>query len=556
MTAPGPFSAAARARHLAALPAERWDLLVVGAGVTGAGVAREAALRGLRAAVVDGGDLGSGTSSRSSRLVHGGLRYLETFDLRLVFEASAERRRLLRLAPHLVRPLQFLFPLYRGGGLGPLKLRAGMWLYDSLSLFRNIGRHRMLSPARARAEEPGLRTDGLLGAAAYWDAAVDDARLALATARAAHDAGAAVVPHAEVTGFLHGPEGIRGVRLRDRLSGRTLDVSARLVVNATGPWSDTLRRLADPGAKPRLRPTKGVHVMLRRARVGNRHAITLRSPLDGRVMFVLPWGEHTYVGTTDTDFDGSPSAAVATPEDVDYLLASANAVFPHAALTTDDVLSTWAGVRPLLAPAEEGRSAGATSREHEIWRDRGGLLNVAGGKLTTYRVMAREVADEAARVLAEEHAVRAAPDAGTDVLPLPGAPGDMDALSARVREACARLGLSETTAEHLAAAYGTDAEAILADVAGDLSLGAPLVPGLPYVRAEVRHAVAREMATTLDDVLTRRMHVFYEAADGGLSAARAVAEEMAAMEGIGWDDAAVEAQVAAYRRAVEETRGF
>jgi glycerol-3-phosphate dehydrogenase len=556
VTAPGPFSAAARARHLAALPAERWDLLVVGAGVTGAGVAREAALRGLRAAVVDGGDLGSGTSSRSSRLVHGGLRYLETFDFRLVFEASAERRRLLRLAPHLVRPLQFLFPLYRGGGLGPPKLRAGMWLYDSLSLFRNIGRHRMLPPARARAEEPGLRADGLLGAAAYWDAAVDDARLALATARAAHDAGAAVVPHAEVTGFLHAAEGIRGVRLRDRLSGRTLDVSARLVVNATGPWSDTLRRLADPGAKPRLRPTKGVHVMLRRARVGNRHAITLRSPLDGRVMFVLPWGEHTYVGTTDTDFDGSPSAAVATREDVDYLLASANAVFPDAALTTDDVLSTWAGVRPLLAPAEEGRSAGATSREHEIWRDRGGLLNVAGGKLTTYRVMAREVADEAARVLAEEHAVRAAPDAGTDVLPLPGAPDDMDALSARVRETCARLGLPETTADHLSAAYGTDAEAILADVADDLSLGAPLVPGLPYVRAEVRHAVAREMTTTLDDVLTRRMHVFYEAADGGLSAAREVAEEMAAMEGIGWDDAAVEAQVAAYRRAVQETRGF
>ncbi|HWK89955.1 MAG TPA: FAD-dependent oxidoreductase, partial [Longimicrobium sp.] len=246
-----PFSAAARHAHLAALSGETWDLLVVGGGITGAAAARDAAGRGLRVALLEAGDFAQGTSSRSSRLIHGGLRYLETFDFALVFEASAERRLLLELATHLVHPLPFLFPVFRRGPVGYRKLQAGMWLYDALSLFRNIARHRMLPRAKALQAEPGLREDGLVGAALYYDASVDDARLTLANARGAHEAGAAVVSHASVDGFLQDGSGITGVRVRDCLAapgGATVEVRARVVLNATGPWSDSLRRLADARA--------------------------------------------------------------------------------------------------------------------------------------------------------------------------------------------------------------------------------------------------------------------------------------------------------------------
>jgi glycerol-3-phosphate dehydrogenase len=551
-----PFSAATRALHLAALGGERWDLLVVGGGVTGAGIARDAALRDLRVALVDAGDFGGGTSSRSSRLVHGGLRYLETFQLHLVFEASAERRRLLRLAPHLVHPLEFVFPVFRGGPVAFPKLLAGMWLYDALSLFRNIHPHRVLGPRAAVDAEPRLRREGLAGAAAYFDAAVDDARLALANARGAHEAGAATVPYVEVVEFIRGPRGLDGARVRDRLSGAEAEVRARLVVNATGPWSDAVRGLADPNAAPRLRPTKGAHVMVRAERLGNRHAITFLSPIDQRVMFVLPSGDFSYVGTTDTDYRGDPGAAEADAADVDYLVASANAVFPEAGLTRADVVSTWAGIRPLLAPPKGSGSESATPREHEVWRDAGGLLNIAGGKLTTYRVMAQQAADRAAEILRREHGRTSAPSR-TAELPLPGAPAEAwEAFEARIERTALSVGLSASTAEHLARAHGTEAEALLNAVRADPALGRPLVAGRPYVWAEVGHAVRAEMAATVEDVLRRRMQLFYETEDGGMAVAEEVARAMAREPGLAWDDAEVARQVAAYRAAVARTRAF
>jgi glycerol-3-phosphate dehydrogenase len=554
------FSAAARHEHLRALGGETWDLLVIGGGITGAAAARDAAGRGLRVALVDSGDLGRGTSSRSSRLIHGGLRYLETGNLKLVFEASAERRRLLDLASHLVHPLPFLFPVFRKGPVGFRKLQAGMWLYDGLSLFRNISRHRMLARDAARQEEPHLRTDGLVGAAVYYDASVDDARLTLANARGAHEAGAAVVPYAEVVGFLRDGNGLAGARVRDCLldGADSVEVRARVVLNATGPWSDAVRRLADPGIRPRLRPTKGVHILVRRDRIGNRHAITFQSPVDGRVMFVLPWGDFSYVGTTDTDYAGSPAEVRADADDVRYLLDSANSIFPDAKLRADDVVSTWAGIRPLLAPnrPEGGLAASATSREHEIWRDRGGLLNIAGGKLTTYRVMARQVVDTAARALKDEHQVESGSSPTAD-LPLPGDPHEpWEPFRDRVVADAVAAGLGADTGEHLARAYGEDAASVLAAVRADAALAGRLMEGHPYVWAEVAHAVRAEMAMTLDDVMTRRLHLFYEAADGGLAVAEQVARRMAADPGLGWSDAEVGAQVQSYRQAVEENRGF
>jgi glycerol-3-phosphate dehydrogenase len=555
-----PFSAPARAAHWRSLAGETWDVLVIGGGITGAAIARDAAGRGLRAALVDAGDFAQGTSSRSSRLIHGGLRYLETFEFHLVFEASLERRRLLALAPHLVQPLPFLFPLFRGGPVGFRKLQAGMWLYDGLSMFRNIKRHRMMRGEEVLRLEPNLRAEGLRGAAIYYDAAVDDARLTLANARGAHEAGAAVVSHAAVVGFLRDGNGVTGVRVRDCAGpGReTVDARARTVINATGPWSDTLRKLADPRATPRLRPTKGVHIVVPNARVGNRHAITFRSPVDGRVMFVLPWREFTYVGTTDTDFAGSPGEVRADAEDVEYLLASANAMFPGARLTEADVVSTWAGVRPLLAPPPgdlEGLAASATSREHDIWWDRSGLLNIAGGKLTTYRVMAKQAVDRALSELRRQGVECGV--SPTAHLPLPGAPpGPWDEFLADIVQRAGLLGLRAETGEHLARAYGEDAESLLAAIEADPPLGGRIIDELPYVWAEVPHAVRAEMALTLEDVLVRRLHIFYEAKDGGLSVAREVAERMAREEGIGWDAADVDRQVSAYRESVEATRGF
>jgi glycerol-3-phosphate dehydrogenase len=552
------FSAEARAEHWNALGRGTWDLLVIGGGITGAGVARDAAGRGLRVALVDAGDIAHGTSSRSSRLIHGGLRYLETLDFRLVFEASAERRRLLALASHLVHPLPFLFPVFRKGPVGRRKLQAGMWLYDGLSLFRNIARHRMLSRKAVAEAEPALRTEDVVGAALYYDASVDDARLALANARGAHEAGAAIVPHAEVVGFLRDGARVSGARVRDGIGGGFTTVRARVVLNATGPWSDEVRRMADPRAKPRLRTTKGVHIMVPRERLANRNAITFRSPIDGRVMFVLPWGDFSYVGTTDTDYRGSPSDVRADAEDVRYLLESANSIFPAAKLTDADVVSTWAGLRPLLAPLETdgGRSESATSREHEIWHDRGGLLNIAGGKLTTYRVMASEAADEAARILRERDGVESG-KSRTEDLPLPAAPREpWDDFAAGIRAAAALVGLDEAAAIHLARFYGEEAASVIEEIRHDPSLGTRLVPTLPYLRAEIARAVRCEMTLTLEDLLVRRLHLFYEARDGGLGVAREVAERMAAEPGIGWDAAEVERQVERYRQAVADTRGF
>lgn len=549
-----PFSAVARHENWEALARGEFDVAVVGGGITGCGIALDAASRGLRVALVEKGDFAQGTSSRSSRLVHGGLRYLESFDFRLVFEASAERRRLLRLASHLVQPLPFLFPVWRGARVGYRTLQLGLWLYDALAAFRNIRRHRMLGRRAALALEPGLRGEGLRGGGRFYDASVDDARLTLAVARAAHRAGAILVPRAEAVGFGQAGGRVRAVHVADRLTGRETELRAGVVVNAGGPWSDEVRRLADPGAPPRLRPTKGVHLMLRRERVGNHGALIFPSPLDGRVMFVLPWGAFTYVGTTDTDFSGSPDAVAAAAEDERYLLESVNAVFPGARLAPRDVISTWAGVRPLLAEERTKQaSAGATSREHAIWRDPGGLLNVAGGKLTTYRSMAAEGVDAAAKILRAERGVRSGPSRTAEIA-LPGAPGDVAALRQRLAALAAEAGMTPAAAEHLLRAHGTEAVTLFEEMRREPSLAEPLEPSLPYCWAEVEHALREEMALSVEDILQRRFHLLYEAPDGGAHVSLEVARRMARAPGLEWDDAERARQVEAYRRTIAATR--
>jgi glycerol-3-phosphate dehydrogenase len=374
-------------RDLARLEGREFDVLVVGGGINGAGVARDAAMRGLSVALVEQADFASGTSSRSSKLVHGGVRYLEQGDFRLVRQASRERSILLRIAPHLVRPLPFLIPIYQDDRYGPTAIRLGMWLYDALALFRNQRLHRMLSAARAVRAEPGLKADKLRGAALYWDAQMDDARLCLANVESASRHDAVVANYVKVEELSKTAGRVRGARARDLLTARELDIAARYVVNAAGPWLDSVRSL-DGASRPAVRLSKGTHIFV--PRLTRRFAITIPSA-DGRVVFVIPWGDMSLLGTTDTEFSGDPSCAQPSTDEVAYILGEVRRIVPGHGLQPPDVIAAFSGVRSLAR--DEGMSTARVSREHHIEVSPSGLVSLAGGKYTTYRDVARQVVD-------------------------------------------------------------------------------------------------------------------------------------------------------------------
>jgi glycerol-3-phosphate dehydrogenase len=542
------FSRETRRADLDQLATWPVDLLVIGAGITGAGIAREAAMRGIRTGLVDAGDFGRGTSSRSTRLVHGGLRYLEHGWLRLVFEASRERRILLRIAPHLVHPMAFLFPLHAKSRVGRGRLAAGLWLYDLLALFRNVHTHRMLSSRAVRRREPQLRDRDLRGGAVYYDGYCDDARLVLANVRSAHRHGAAVASYARATALEKAGGRVRGATVLDTIGGRSVTIHAHVTVNATGPWADLLRRLDDPDAKPLLRPTKGVHVTVPQRRLGNTGAVTLTSPLDGRVMFVLPWGEVTVVGTTDTDFSGDPEHVAPSHEDVTYLLRSANALFPDARLALEDVVAVWAGLRPLLDDGSAGATA-AVPREHRIVESPSGLVTIAGGKLTTYRSMAVDLVNVVAAKLHALDGRRPPSRSGTDREPLPG--GEVRDLELLVRE-MVKESVPDAAARHLVALYGAEAVAVANLAAREPALGTPLLEGLPFLKAEVVHQARREMALSVSDVLMRRTHLFHHHPTQATEATPAVAGLLA--RELGWDAAQEARSLADYLGEVQRMR--
>lgn len=541
------FSAETRRASLAALAGRPVDLLVIGGGITGAGIARDAAMRGIGTALVDAGDFGHGTSSRSSRLIHGGLRYLEHGWLRLVFEASRERRTLLRIAPHLVRPRAFTFPVHRGSRVRRWEISAAVWLYDLLAMFRNVHPHRLLSRRRVLEIEPQIRDQDLTGGALYYDAQCDDARLVLANVRSAHRHGALAANYVRVTALEKAGGRVRGATLEDVFTGEPITVRASVVVNATGPWTDALRRLDEPGAAPLLRLTKGAHIAVPRARIGNAGAVTLTSPIDGRVMFVLPWGDVTIVGTTDTDTDCSPDDVVADPDDITYLLRSANAVFPNARLQTSDVLAAWAGLRPLLA--DGGASTAAVPREHRIVESASGLLTIAGGKLTTYRSMAAELVNAVSKRLRHLDGRRVPSSAPTDREPLPG--GEV-ADFAQLADELVKGGQDRDVADHLVATYGAEAAAVANLATREPDLALPLLDGWPLLRADVVYQARREMAMTVSDVLVRRTHLFHRHPTQAVEVAPLVSRLLA--RELGWDAGREAGSVAQYLAEVARMR--
>ena len=521
-----------RAKALERLAGEEFDVFVIGGGITGAGVALDAATRGLRTALVERRDFAYGTSSKSSKMGHGGIRYLQQGDVKLVWQALRERKKLLTNAPHLVRPLGFMIPIYTKGGLIPKFLarlfRIVLFGYDLVGGASIVGRHQRLTKDEALAFMPSLKPDRLHSALLYYDARCDDARLTLAIARTAADHGAAVANYVRVVEILKDDRGKATGAKVDTGAG-TIDVSARCVVNAAGVWIDDVTAIDVGPGQEIMRPARGVHMTVPMSALGNRDVAVILAASGGLgSVFAVPWGEFAYVGTTDVDFAGPLDDPYVFATEIDTLLEHINPSIGQP-LAAEGVLGGWAALRPLLKGAPDAKT-GDLSRRHRITRWPSDVVSIAGGKLTTYRHMAQDTVDEALKVLGRSAACR------TKSLPLHGSPG----------------GGAKVPDDHLRNRYGTDVAAVTALVAADPALGEPLVPGQPYLCAEAVYAAQHEMVVELDDVLSRRTRARLFARDATDEVAEAVAALVAGP--LGWSADEQARQVARYRASVAAER--
>lgn len=539
-----------------------FDVLVIGGGITGVGAARDAAYRGLKVALVEMHDLAYGTSSRSSKLVHGGLRYLENFEFGLVFEAVSERQTLMDIAPHLVHPLGFIFPIQKDSRRSAFTINLGMWVYDALALFRSPKIHKNLNPKQIKVEEPALDADNLKGAPLYYDCSTDDARLTIETALDAVQHGAIVATYMKAVNFLKEDGKLAGIVAEDLVAGEKVEIRAKSIVNCTGPWSDDTRSLGKESPARQIRPTKGVHIVVHTDRLKINNAVVCFHPDDGRVLFAVPWGDRTYIGTTDTDYSESLEDLAATKEDVVYLLQAANAYFPGNPLSEEDVISTWAGVRPLVSETTDGDepSESSISREHAIRVDSNGLITIAGGKLTTYRRMAKEVVQHAVAQLKKTgFSVDPSGARDTGLEPLIGAVGwpstatDVDDMVHKLMSD-AQQRLSLPTAELLLKTYGMRAFDIAKMCVDKPHLAQPLLPDSDRseVVAQVHFSVQQEMAMALEDVMIRRTQLFFKDCNQGLDCLETVANEMGEL--LGWDEEEKRHQIERYTVEVVRSR--
>ncbi len=515
---------------------ETFDIVVIGGGVTGAGIALDAATRGLTVALVEQRDYAAGTSSRSSKLIHGGLRYLEQLNFSLVREALKERGLLLNeLAPHLVKPVSFVYPLKH-----PVWERfyagAGVLLYDTLGGARQLPRHQHLSRRKAMALVPSLRKDALVGALRYWDAQVDDSRHTMETVRTAAAYGAAVANSARVTDLLREGERVIGATVRDQEAGQDIDVRGRQVINATGVWTDKIQDMVGRGSI-QVRASKGIHILVPKDRIHGDSGLILRT--ETSVLFIIPWGRHWLIGTTDTDWNLDLAHPAASGTDIQYLLDHVNRVL-QTPLTHEDVEGVYAGLRPLLTGESEASSK--LSREHAVAQTAAGLITIAGGKYTTYRVMAKDAVDLAARALPQR-----VPECVTDRTPLLGAEG-YHALWNRRSRIAEEADLHVSRVEHLLNRYGAMLTEVLALLEDRPELGDRISGADTYLKVEAVYAAANEGVNHLDDFLTRRTHISIETFDRGLAAARDVAPLIG--EVLGWDDAILAREIEHYEARV------
>jgi glycerol-3-phosphate dehydrogenase len=534
------WTLAERREALRAAARDGVDLLVVGGGIAGAGVLRDAASRGLRALLVEKTDFAAGTSSRSSKMVHGGLRYIGEGQLGVTREACRERDLLLRLNPNLVRRQPFLFPAWADSKVPLWQVRAALWTYAALANFRPSSRFRMVRPDEVARFCPDLRREGLRGAGLYWDAQVDDARLVLETVKSARSLGGEAVSHAELVAFERGDDGrIRAGQVLDALSGESVRIPLYAVVNAAGPAVERVRGLDRPATHPVLRPAKGVHLVIPRDRIPTHGAVTFEGA-DGRHLFLIPWDEVAILGTTDA-FTDEIDEPVVTIEEVHYLLSAANEAFPRAALTTNDLRSVFAGVRPLAATPDETKPASSVSREHRVFEDPSGLVSVAGGKLTTYRAMGEAIVDRVLPLLPRERRKAAGPSC-TARAPLRLDDFEREELEARL---ASRFGVSGERAEYMVRAWGSDAETLLAEAPPEQRrpIGASR-----YSFAEIAWSWRTECPVTLCDLLERRLRLAIFALGQGIAELDAIVQ--LAGDAAGWDAERRRAEASAYLDAV------
>ncbi|WP_369255117.1 glycerol-3-phosphate dehydrogenase/oxidase [Geodermatophilus amargosae] len=530
-----------RAAALERLAAEELDVLVIGGGVVGSGAALDAVTRGLKVGLVEARDYAAGTSSRSSKLFHGGLRYLEQFDFHLVFEALRERRLVLdTLCPHLARPVPFIYPLEKR--IDRAYVGLGIGVYDVMGAGRGVPGHLRHLGRRKTAESfPSGKRSAIRGAIRFYEGQVDDARHTMMLARTAAAYGALCVNSTRVTEFLREGDRIAGVRVRDLENGGEFAIRAQQVVNAAGVWTDEIQEMVGGRGQFQVRASKGVHLVVPRNRINSATGVITRT--EKSLLFIIPWGSHWIVGTTDTEWHLDLAHPAASRDDIDYLLAHANSLLQDP-LTREDVVGVYAGLRPLLSGESEATSK--LSREHAVASPVRGLTVIAGGKYTTYRVMAKDAVDSAVHGLE-----RTVPPSITERIPLLGAEGYVAAHNAR-RLTAERTGLPLSTVEHLLGRYGTLTGELLDLMAEQPALREPLAGAPEYLRAEAYYAVSHEGALHLDDVLTRRTRISIEVPDRGVAAAAEVAEIVAPL--LDWDAAHVEREVTHYRLRVEAER--
>ena len=532
---------------------QTFDLLVIGGGIIGAGIIWDASLRGLSCALVEQGDFASGTSSKTTKLIHGGIRYLESFDFKLVRQAIRERQILLKLAPGLVKPLPFLIPVI-GNSPRPWPLvKLGVTLYDWMagrSLRHGSGQasiqpHRFLNRQQVAQMEPLLSQLPLERGALYHDAQMEDARLVLEVLKIAHEHGAKITNHCSVVRFLSEKGHLSGALVEDRLDNKRYEARAKLLINATGPWVDRLRQMASPGIQPIVRPSKGIHLVY--PDLGLKHALLLSSARDQRIFFLIPWKGLTLIGTTDTDYQADPGQVTPNSEEVNYLIEETNRALPQLKLQKEKVISTFAGVRPLVL--KEKKDPWAVSRMHLIHEDPHGLVSIVGGKFTTFRQIAQEVVDRVSRRFPEKR-LSPCKTAQTPLGPL-ASNWRTQEIPSLLKDLIQQGSIYPPGVSHLIQHYGVRAKPILEWIQADRRLADPLCPHHPFIKAEVRYAAQKEMALSLSDLFWRRLGIGWSACQG-LDALESAAQVMA--ENLGWSTAELERQKGRYQEEVAASR--